>query len=229
MDLHYVPPTPASHYEFVTLRHDSNFLVQRVKWEAFNYMDHLEGWCSKSKAAILIDLVFMLRPKTVVEIGVWGGKSLIPMAHAIRSFSDGIVYGIDPWDNRESVEGMDGVNYEWWNSIDHKKILSGLQNKIVEFGLQNHVELITTTSLLAPLVPDIDILHIDGNHSEKASIIDVQKWLPQVRSGGIIIFDDITWRSSQGSNEKAVKMLEECCIKLAQFHEDSDWAIWIKP
>lgn len=226
MDLdHAQMAPPASHYEIVMLHNDTNHLVQRVKWEAFNYMDHLEGWCSKSKASILIDLVFMLKPKTVVEIGVWGGKSLIPMAHALRNFADGTVYGIDPWDSFESIDGMDGANYEWWSRIDHKQILTGLQSKIVDFGLQNHIVLIPTTSLLAPLISDIDILHIDGNHSDKASTIDVEKWVPQVRRGGIIIFDDITW----GTNANAVQLLDESCVKLAEFHEDNDWAIWIKP
>jgi len=226
MDQPYIETTsPISHYEIVVLNHDTNYLVQRTKWEAYNYMDRLEGWCSKSKASILIDLVCMLKPKTIVEIGVWGGKSLIPMAHAQRNFANGITYGIDPWDNIESVDGMDGVNYEWWISIDHKKILTGLQNKIVEFGLHNNVMLVPTSSLLAPLIYDIDILHIDGNHSKKASDIDVQKWVPQVRRGGIVIFDDITW----GTNGDAVKWLDDTCIRLAEFREDCAWAVWIKP
>lgn len=226
MDMNHTEASPpSSHYEIVMMNNDTSYHIQRTKWESFNYMDQLEGWCSKNKASILIDLVFMLKPKTVVEIGVWGGKSLIPMAHALRNFSKGKIYGIDPWDNLASIEGMDGVNYDWWNSIDHKKILSGLQSKIVEFGLQNHISLITTTSLLAPLIAEIDILHIDGNHSDKASLIDVEKWVPQVRKGGIIIFDDVTW----GTNENAVKWLDDCCIKVAEFQEDNGWAIWIKP
>ncbi len=226
MDINHTEISPpASHYEIVVLPNDTNALLQRVKGDAFNYMDQLEGWCSKSKASILIDLVFMVNAKTVVEIGVFGGKSLIPMAHALRNFGGGIAYGIDPWDNLESAEGMDGVNYEWWKSIDHKQILEDLETKIIDFGLSFHVSLIKTTSLLAPSIPNIDILHIDGNHSEKASTIDVHKWVPQVRSGGIIIFDDVTW----GTNANAVKWLDENCIRLTEFLEYNSWAIWIKP
>lgn len=216
---------PASQYEITILNKGTNDLIQRTKQEAFFYMDQLEGWCSKSKASVLIDLVFMLNPKTVIEVGVWGGKSLVPMAHALKVNKRGLAYGIDPWDNLESAEGMEGVNYEWWSSIDHKKILQGLENKIIEFGLENQIILIKATSQLAPIIPDIDILHIDGNHSEKASTLDVNKWVPLVRKGGIIIFDDITW----GTNGKAVQWLNENCIKLAEFHEDNDWGVWIKP
>lgn len=216
---------PAYQCEVTTLNKYTNDLIYKVKQDAFDYMDQLEGWCSKSKASVLIDLIFMTNPQTVVEIGVWGGRSLIPMAHALKTKDKGTAYGIDPWDSLESADGMDGVNYEWWSSIDHKKILRDLEKKIIEFNLQNQVVLIKTTSQLAPIIPDIDILHIDGNHSEKASIIDVNKWVPLVRKGGIIIFDDVTW----GTNVKAVQWLDENCIKLAEFHEDNDWAVWIKP
>lgn len=216
---------PASHYESVVLTNDTSSLIQHVKQNAFGYMDQLEGWCTKNKASVLIDLVFMLKPTTIVEIGVWGGKSLVPMAYALKASQNGKVFGIDPWDSFASADGMDGVNYDWWSSVDHEKILRGLQAKITEFALEEQVVLIKATSEQAPIIPNIDILHIDGNHSEKASCLDVKKWVPLVRKGGLIIFDDITW----GTNASAVSWLDENCIQLATFHETNDWGIWIKP
>ncbi len=216
---------PESHYENVVLKKDTHDLIQFVKQNAFGYMDQLEGWCSKNKASVLIDLIFMLKPQTIVEIGVWGGKSLIPMAYALKANQRGKAFGIDPWDSAESAEGMDSVNYDWWSSIDHERILRGLQIKIIEFALEEQIILLKTTSERAPFIPDIDMLHIDGNHSEKASWIDVNKWVPLVRKGGLIIFDDITW----GTNTKAVRWLDDNCIKLAEFRENNDWGIWIKP
>lgn len=215
---------PESHYENIVLKKDSHSFIQQVKYIAFSYMEQLEGWCTKNKASILIDLVFMTRPDTIVEIGVWGGKSLVPMAYSLKALRNGRIYGVDPWNSVESADGMEGVNYDWWRSVDHEKILQGLQIKITEFGLQEQIELIRSTSEEAPVIPNIDMLHIDGNHSEKASNLDVRKWVPLVRTGGIIIFDDVTW----GTNASAVQWLDENCIKLAEFHEDNDWAIWIK-
>lgn len=217
---------PASHYECsIDLRNDNNNLLNFVKQQAFTYMDRLEGWCTKNKAAILIEFVFRLQPKKVVEVGVFGGKSLVPMACALRATQSGKIYGIDPWESSESVDGMDGENFNWWNSIDHNSILRGLQDRIRDFELINEIILLKTTSEMAPLIYDIDILHIDGNHSEKASYYDVTKWVPLVRKGGIIVLDDITW----GTTEKAVNWLDENCIKIAEFHESNDWGIWVKP
>src|SRR5438128_3738921 len=121
---------------------------------------------------------------------------------------------------------MDSANKEWWSSIDHLLILEGLQTKIMQFALVDQILLIKSTSENAPLIYNIDIVHIDGNHSEEASMLDVQKWVPLVRQGGFIIFDDINWSTHHGS---PVKWLDENCIRLMEFKDGSDWGVWIKP
>lgn len=219
---------PPSHYEYVTGMDTSN--SHWLKQRAFDAMHQLEGWCTDQKAAILIDLVLMKSPETIVEIGVFGGKSLVPMAFALKEIGKGKIYGIDPWSAEASTEGMDGVNYEWWHNLDHDGIFIGLMRKIFQFNLISYIDLIRSTSANAPLIPNIDILHIDGNHSERASYIDVTKWVPLVNSGGLIIFDDINWTSSShDTNSSAVAWLNKNCIKFAEFRDNSIWAIWIKP
>jgi len=214
-----------SHYETIVFKEDMASITQQAKLVSFIYMDQLEGWCTKNKAGIMIDLVFMLRPKTIVEIGVWGGKSLIPMAYALQLLGNGKVYGIDPWDALESIQGMEGVNYDWWSKVDHQMILYGLVEKISKFRLNEQIHLVKATSKNAQPIPNIDMLHIDGNHSENAAMIDVNKWVPLVRKGGIIVFDDVTWTT----NEKAVEWLDENCIRIAVYQETNDWGIWLKP
>jgi len=226
MDLYDEPRnTPASYYEVVVLKEkDRNSFIQQVKQKAFGYMEQLTGWCSINKASIMIDLVFMLEPKTIVEIGVFGGKSLVPMAVALEAIGKGNIFGIDPWNSFESADGMEGVHLEWWGNLDHEKIMRDLQIKVVEFALLNQIFLIKTTSELAPTISNIDILHIDGNHSEKASYFDVNKWVPLVRKGGVIIFDDLDWPS----NASAVRWLDENCTRFIELHEYNEWGIWIK-
>ena len=57
------------------------------------------------------------------------------------------------------------------------------------------------------LFHQIDLLNIDGNHSEIASCRDVEWYLPMVSHGGVIFLDDADWASTQ----KAVAMLSEQC------------------
>lgn len=223
IDLPDMNDTP-SHYEYVVERPTPRSL-ERAKQQALKSLYELEGWCSPYKASLMMELVFMMKPEKVVEIGVFGGKSLVPIAFALKEAGTGIVYGIDPWSSSASAEGMEGANHDWWSNTDHEAILRGLKQKIKKFKLQNQVVLIRKTSEDADIIEDIDILHIDGNHSEKASYLDVTKWVPLVRSGGFIIFDDITWATTG----KAVEWLDENCIKITEITGDNVWGIWVKP
>lgn len=195
-----------------------------LKQRVFQIMKELEGWCSEQKAGMLIDLVIKIKPKVVVEIGVFGGKSLVPMACALKENKCGKIYGIDPWSSLESAEGMEGANKEYWSKIDHDAILQGLISKINFYNLNNQIELIRSTSENAQIIRRIDMIHIDGNHSEKTSYNDVTKWVPQVKKGGIIIFDDVNWSTT----DLAVQWLNQHCTKAGEFHGDNVWGIWIK-
>lgn len=215
---------PASHYE-VTKEVDSLEATIAVKRSAFKAMDQLDGWCSKFKAGVLVDLVLLLKPDHVVEIGVFGGKSLVPMAIGCCANKKGRVIGIDPWATDASAEGMNGENLNWWSTIDHDVILQRLVEKIDKFGLDSQISLVRCTSEAATPIESIDILHVDGNHSEKAALFDVTKWVPLVRTGGIVVMDDLNWEGPQ----KAVAWLNEHCTKLMEFNDSgSNWGVWIK-
>lgn len=229
-DAHYEPIMPVTQIEQVV---EANKIASpsKIKLQAFAYMDQLEGWCSKEKAGVLIDLILKNRPESILEIGVWGGKSLVPMAYALKANGKGKIYGIDPWSNYESVQHvMNESNIAFWNYVDHESVMKGLISKIEQFDLKNQVELIRNTSAGATPMENIDMLHVDGNHSEQTSYFDVKKWVPHVRSGGVIIFDDMTWyENNTYTTARAVKWLNENCIKFAEFSDTCVWGIWIKP
>ena len=201
-----------------------------VKYQAFGFMDQLEGWCSQNKASILIDLILKEKPEVVVEIGVFGGKSLVPIACALKFNGKGKIFGIDPWDSQASVQGaMDPANRSWWGALDHQELLRGLTQKIRQFALVDQVELVQSTSANAPLIEGIQMLHIDGNHSDETTYLDVTKWVPLMKSGGWIIFDDMNWyENGVYTASRAIAWLNENCIKYAEFTDACTWGIWIK-
>lgn len=229
MDYNQPSQHQPSHFEYrVELdKRDS----AKIKLKAFEYMDQLEGWCAYEQASILIDLILKNKPETVVEIGVFGGKSLIPMAYALKVNEKGKIYGIDPWEGSASIQGvMDESNKYFWTIVNYQEIMSGLIYKVKQFGLENQIDLIRKTSEATPPIYDIDLLHIDGNHSEEASYLDVTKWVPLVKSGGIIVFDDMTWyENNTYTTAKAVAWLNANCIKFGEFLDVCQWGIWIKP
>ena len=65
---------------------------------------HKDGWCSIEKAYALASAIIALRPGVVVEIGIWAGRSLIPMALALKKVGAGKIIGIDPWRAEESAK-----------------------------------------------------------------------------------------------------------------------------
>ena len=229
----YIPPD--SHYECSIFRSPKNKISLEYgatpKQIALESMRQCTGWCSLSKGEFLIDLVLKYQPKVIVEIGVWGGRSLIPMASVLKSLGEGIAYGIDPWDSHESAMwSKEEGNLEFWQRADHNWVLSDLLGKIEQFQLGNQIQLIMSTSEKAPPIYGIGLLHIDGNHAEETSYLDVTKWVPFVESGGWIILDDIHWcEKGKYTEAKAVEWLNSHCFRIAEFSDTSDWAVWVKP
>ena len=146
------------------------------------------------------------------------------MALAVKNNSSGKVYGIDPWSATSSIEGQDGENKDWWQAADHNQVYDKLVEQLARCDLNSVVTLIRKESQDAAPIPNIDILHIDGNHSDKTSYEDVRKWLPLVGMGKLVIFDDTTWSSI----DRALPLLNEYCIKLAEFKGENTWGIWLK-
>ncbi len=199
----------------------------RIKNRALTNMGLVEGFCSEAKACGLVSLILEKKPQVVVEIGVWGGKSLVPMATAVASYG-GLVYGVDPWSNEESLVGMtDENNKFFWGNVDHESVLYALMFQLDELGLSPFVELIRATSENAPPIYGIDFLHIDGNHSDETSYADVTKWVPLVKEGGTIVFDDIGWyEDGVSTNARAVAWLDAYCEKIFEIQDTSVWGVW---
>ena len=62
----------------------------------------IHGWCSYEKAEKFVETITDQKPQLCVEIGVFGGSSLIPQALALKPHS-GVIIGIDPWKNDASL------------------------------------------------------------------------------------------------------------------------------
>lgn len=183
-----------------------------------NVRDSLVGhdWCTEEKAMTLAAMVLTLRPRKVVEIGVWTGASLVPMALAAKSLGSWTdpathrpthctVIGIDPWDPVASAENQLPINAKWWSEAPHGWAHEQTVERVLRFGVHEHVELQRMTSDAFTPPPNIGLLHIDGNHGVQA-IRDVHRYGLNVSPGGIVILDDFHWEG--GAVEEAGAQLE---------------------
>lgn len=164
-----------------------------------------EGWTTPERGIEMAELVLETKPETIVEIGCFGARSTIAMALALRENGKGKIYTIDPWKKEAALEGENQANQAWWNSVDLHDIHKKAMEAIWRNGLDEYVTPIRTYShFVGSIFPPIGILVIDGNHSEIASCRDVEKYIPLVKSGGLIWFDDSNWQSTQ----KALSLIE---------------------
>lgn len=172
----------------------------------------LQGWCTTEKALHFIDLVLEVEPKVCVEIGVYGGSSVFPVASALKLLGKGVIIGIDPWDKAECLKYVDPIAeqafFDWWKKVNMNHIYLSFINMLKKYKLEEYCIIKKMTSQKASSEIDaIDILYIDGNHSEISSTQDVMMYLPKVCSGGYIWMDDALWEGTQ----QALNILSDSC------------------
>ena len=193
---------------------------KQVIFSEFLEKEHkkIYGWCSKNKAQKFYDIITGSKAKLCVEIGVFEGSSFIPQALAVKhNDNNGILIGIDPWTQDAALEDMESnENKNYWSRIDmnesHERFMKHLKNyelnsfcKIYKFKSESITNKFEDES--------IDVLHIDGNHCENTSYKDSFNYLPKVKKGGYVFFDDIFW-SEDGmkiSTEKSFNYLKKYC------------------
>jgi hypothetical protein len=182
-------------------------------------LERVHGWCDKDKAELLYKTILSEKYVLSVEIGVFGGSSLFPQALAFKKAGVGTAFAIDPWMNDVCLEEMvNPENQKWWGSLDLESVYKDFQSKMRSYDVTKHVQVFRMRSSEAVgsfAEKSIDLLHIDGNHSEKLAYEDAVGYLPKVRPGGHIFYDDATWSEESGvcSTKKGLEhLLTQCDV-----------------
>lgn len=186
--------------------------VESLKKEVCENIREIAGWCSSEKASEFIDLVLAVKPLVCAEIGVYTGASLYPVAAALQYLGQGVVLAIDPWDKIECIRyydpDLDRAHLKWWAHINMDHVYFGFLNVLRCYDLEETCIIFRCTSKkAAAAIGEIDILYLDGNHCEKIALADVQLYLPKIRNGGYLWFNDARWASLQ----PAVEYVSQFC------------------
>lgn len=156
------------------------------------------------KTFLMAYLIKYQNAKTFIEIGVYKGKCLLPLAYVIKQ-NGGIAIGIDPY-NKECAREKDIEEEkriaidEFIDEIDFKMLYNDVLTQKEAMDLCSSCKIINKTSesayeeLKAKKII-IDMLHIDGNHDTKYVAMDAAKYISMVKDSGFIVFDDIDWES----------------------------------
>lgn len=164
------------------------------------------NWCSVEKALTLASIVVALRPKVVVELGVWMGGSAIPIAIALRHRGTGRLVAVDAWSAAASVQGQATADSKWWGEVvggdGHEKAYQTFLERLRKHSVGDCCTVVRQRADAAHVPASIDVLHHDANHGPQA-VLDIERWSPAVRVGGLLVIDDLHWEGGHVERARA--------------------------
>ncbi|GAA3571878.1 class I SAM-dependent methyltransferase [Snuella lapsa] len=162
------------------------------------------GGCSLYKALVMGEIIRQYKLRSSLDIGVYRGRSLFPMAIAHKFFTKGIVYGVDPYTkldaNQNDYPELKDELDKFVSVTDFQKIYKDVKDVIKNKELDDNCILVRETSSNAVLNfkkegRKFGLIHIDGNHDTKFVIEDVLNYTPLLDHKGFVVLDDVSWNS----------------------------------
>lgn len=132
--------------------------------------------------AFACELIFRLKPKCFVELGVHHGDSYFTFCQAVKENNlSTICYGIDHWEGDQHAGEYSKDVYE--KVISHNYLNYSNFSYLIKDNFKNASKQFLDQS--------IDLCHIDGNHTLECVSEDWKTWKPKIRKDGILLFHDI--------------------------------------
>lgn len=206
--------------------------IQHMDWSVLKIFRETPGWCPLNKAKFLYGVINSYKPEVVLEIGVFAGKSFLPMARTVQEYG-GQAIGIEPFKLASALEGVNpDTNDKWWSEVDYEQLERDVEDRITRYKLENTVKLVKKTSkqALAEMPAKIGLIHQDSNHSEAVSLWETQHYAPLLVAGGFYVLDDIDWNvDGRLTNEKSIALLDKMFKRVQWVDEgQSQWGAWQK-
>jgi predicted O-methyltransferase YrrM len=132
---------------------------------------------SSGEAALLGELAQGRR--RAVEVGVYEGSSALVLAGALPLAAE--LHLVEPF----------GSGMEWWEPADEQAVKAVVGRAARRRGgPELHWHVTTSEAAAADWRLPVDLVFIDGDHSEAACRLDWELWHPFVEPGGVVAFHD---------------------------------------
>jgi hypothetical protein len=153
-----------------------------------------QGW--NSGHDYLTRAVREVRPRIVVEVGVWKGGSTLTMAKALRELEiDGVVIAIDTWLGSSDHWMSPALFNELGFETGYPRLYHKFMANVASEGLQDYVVPLPIDSLNAHVVVKAsglrpEVAHIDAGHDYASVTADLNAWWSMLAPGGMLVADD---------------------------------------
>jgi hypothetical protein len=165
------------------------------------------------------DLVAVLRPALLVELGVDRGESYFAFCQSVVENQTGTrCFGIDTWRGDQHAGGYDETTFAQvaeHNRANYQSFSTLLRSRFDEALARFDNE-------------SIAVLHLDGLHTEAAVRHDVDSWLPKLQPGGILLLHDVGVRSKDFGVWKIWMELQQQSRSWT-FPDGPGLGVWQKP
>ena len=131
----------------------------------------------------LIKIIGDKKYKNYLEVGVWQGDNLLPIA---KKFPDLVCYGVDPYSGSSFEEYYKGEIQALVDGDHYEKLYQEIQNKTKDF---KNINILRKTSEEAAKDfedESLDIVFIDARHDYDSVVNDINLWMPKVKVGGVL-------------------------------------------
>jgi len=165
------------------------------------------------------DLVAVRKPALLVELGVDRGESYFAFCQAAAEHQTGTrCFGIDTWRGDQHAGGYDETTFT--QVSEHNRANYAGFSTLIRAGFDE---------ALGQFEPgSIDILHLDGLHTETAVRHDLDSWLPKLRPGGILLLHDVGVRQKDFGVWKVWAELQ-AKSRSWTFQDGPGLGVWQKP
>jgi hypothetical protein len=169
--------------------------------------------------AFAYDLVAELKPGLLVELGVDRGESYFAFCQsAVENRTGTRCFGVDTWQGDQHAGGYDETTFA--------QISAHNRENYEAFSTLIRADFDEAQKNFAP--ESIDVLHLDGLHTEAAVRHDLEVWLPKIRPGGILLMHDVGVQAKGFGVWKVWAELQERGRSWT-FHDGPGLGVWQKP
>ena len=161
------------------------------------YPEDLQGWNGRHK--VFAEIISEVKPKVIIEVGVWKGQSTIHMAEIAKKINpEVIVIAIDTflgspehWKPKHPKNFQQSLQLKFGYPQLYYQFLANVMWK----GLEKNIIPIPQTSVNAAIMLKNlgikgDIIHIDAGHDFENVYSDLVKYWDLLTEEGVLIGDD---------------------------------------
>jgi MMP 1-O-methyltransferase len=155
----------------------------------------IEGWLSDAQGRALFEAAASTTGRgAIVEIGSWKGRSTTWLARGAR-LAGQRVCAVDPHQASREDPSADTL----------QEFLDNLQRA----GVGDIVDpfVMSSEEAAARIIGAVELLFIDGDHSEDGSRRDAELWLPRLIEGGTVMFHDAATAGYTGPRRVVQRMV----------------------